>query len=364
MIHRSVRTLLATCVAAAVLASCNDDSVAGTSDEAQTSLKLQLVADNLRPIPAGQSGGGGSAGREAVAGRLVATIDTTCQALETIHEARFEEKEDQGMHWRFRLWDRTRWGCRERYASIAQEHGSMPETEWWADDTTWIEGGDPVEYHRTAQAVTRANFHFRFLTTMTPSRPGLESDQVVSTIVLGDLGWEATFRWTLGEPTPATVTGTPIVQGSTPVGRLSIDTLTGGFRVFDLHGKEYFPRAQVFPPVAADSLGVRVVGIRRDTVDGTEGLRVALVGRLPSDSGLSFGGVRISYFMGPSEDLYKETSAGLAWPVGATSASLFFPGIPSRTTHVRLGGDVLWDRPADPSVLWVGEFLTRMVPVP
>lgn len=363
MTHRTIRTLLVTCVAAALLASCNDDSVAGTSDEAQTSLKLQLVADNLRPIPVGESGGGGSAGRATVAGRVAAESDSACLARETIHEARFEEDESQAMHWLFRKRDRTRWGCRERYALIETSHGGNQAMEWRASDTTWMEGGDPVEVHATGRAVTPSGFRYEVRTTMTPSTPGLPPDRMVQTVVLSDLGWRAEFAAIDGDPA-AFVQGVPLLEGTTAVGRLAIDTLTGGFRVFDLKGREYLPRPQAFPPVAADSLGVRVVGIRRDTVDGIEGLRVSLVGQLPADSGLSFDVVKISYFTGPSEDSYKQTSAGIAWPAGATSITLFFPDIPTRTTHVRLGGNMLWDRPVDPSVLWSGEFLTRMVPIP
>lgn len=360
MTSPSFRSFACAALALVLMTACDDEPVAGTTDEAQTSLNLQLVADNLRPIPGEQGEDAPVAGRALV---LEAT-DSACLASEIIHEARFEEGESQGMRWRFRLRERTRWGCKERYAWVSQEHGRTTETEWWANDTTWMEDGDPVEVRRSAVAVNRTGFRFQFRTFVTPSRPGQVPDQVVETIVLNDLGWEATFRWTDGQSMTAFVQGTPILRGTVPVGRLAVDTLTGAFRVFDLKGREYLPRPQVFPPVAADSLGVRVVTIRRDTVDGTEGLRVALVGRLPADSGLSFDGVRLSTFRGPSEDLYQETSDGQPWPAGATSVSLFFADLPLGATHIRVSGKVAWDRPADPIVYHSGEFLTRILPIP
>lgn len=360
MTNGSIRTLFAAGLAVALLVSCNDDSLAGTSDEAQTSLKLQMVADNLRPIPGEQSEEAPAASR----GIVLDAADSACLAREAIHEARFEEGESQGMQWRFRQRDRTRWNCTERYARVSQEHGRTPETEWWANDTIWMDGGDPVELRRSAVAVTRTGFRFQFRTLVTPSQAGQVPDQVEETIVLNDLGWEATFRWSDGQFTTAFAQGAPILQGAVPVGRLAIDTLTGAFRVFDLKGREYHPRPQVFPPVAADSLGVRVVTIRPDTVDGTAGLRVALVGHLPADSGLSFEDVRLSTFRGPSENLYQETSDGLPWPAGATSVSLFFPDLPLGATHIRVSGELAWDRPTDPAVYHTGEFLTRILPIP
>lgn len=360
MTRRSIRTLFAAGLATALLASCNDESVAGTSDEAQTSLKLQLVADNLRPIPGEQSEGAPSAGRAVV---LEAT-DSACLVRQIIHEARFEEDEAEGMRWRFRLRDHTRWNCKERYAKVSQVHGRTTETEWWANDTTWMEAGDPVEVNSSAVAVTRTGFRFQYRTRMWPSQPGQAPDQVEVAIILNDLGWEATFRWADDQATTAFAQGAPILQGVVPVGRLAIDTLTGAFRVFDLKGREYLPRPQVFPPVAADSLGVRVVGIRRDTVDGTAGLRVGLVGRLPADSGLSFGGVWLSTFSGPSEALHLKATDHQPWPVGSASASLFFPDLPLDATHFRISGKVVWDRPADSTVHHTGEFLTRILPIP
>lgn len=357
---RTIRNLACAALAMAWMTSCDDEPVAGTTDEAQTSLKLQLVADNLRPIPGDQAVSGPAAGRALAAD----ATDSACLARETIHEARFEEGESQGMRWRFRLRDRTRWGCKERYALVSQEHGRTAETEWRASDTTWMEGGDPAEVRGTAVAVTRTGFRFQFRSLVSPSQPGQVPDQYAETIVLNDLGWVATFRWIDGQSSTVFVQGTPILQGSVPVGRLAIDTLTGDFRVFDLKGREYLPRPQVFPPVAADSLGVRVVGIRRDTLGGASGLLVSLVGRLPADSGLSFRVVRLSTYGGPSEDSSLRTVGEVPWPAGATSVSLFFADLPLGATHIRVSGELAWDHPADPAVYHSGEFLTRILPIP
>lgn len=359
MTPRSFRNLACAALAIALITSCDDEPVAGTTDEAQTSLKLQLVADNLRPIPGDQAASGSAAGRAL---GLEAT-DSACLARETIHEARFEESETEGMEWMFRQRDRSRWGCRERYPLVSTSHGRNPAVEWWVSGTTWMEGGDPVAYEAEGRAVTPSGFRYEVRTSMTASTPGLAPDRMVQTIFLTDFGWKAEFLAADGDPSTF-VKGVPLLEGATSVGRLAIDTLTGAFRVFDLKGREVLPRPQVFPPVAADSLGVRVVGIRRDTVDGAAGLLVSLVGRLPADSGLSFRVVRLSTFGGPSEDFLLKTVGDQPWPAGATSASLFFADLPLGATHIRVSGELAWDRPVDPAVYHSGEFLTRILPIP
>lgn len=39
-----------------------------------------------------------------------------------------------------------------------------------------------------------------------------------------------------------------------------------------------------------------------------------------------------------------------SWPAGATSANLFFADLPLGATHIRVSGELAWDRPADPTV--------------
>lgn len=307
------------------LTSCwMDDPATGTNDEVTTS--LQILADNVRGLPAMTSPQGTTAARIATR-----SVDSASDTLWS-----FLWMEDH------RTWSSWRMYSKKKCTSDREDSTLRQCIERFdANDSDGFSQGVEI-YQKDQQGtrslnfrcdiVTRSGFVWNTTQTLTLNRSGDWSQGLrrVGRFDFPDLGWHCPFDLEDSEDskefTRSLASGLPLYAGNRQIGRMVIDSPLGGsqsprIRWFDMAGHEYIARPLGFRNNAGDSVGLRIIRTRRDTIGGHPG--IAIDGRffIPEHYGLFSDSVTI---------FASQDSSGSGIPYGNTPSpvgefTLFLP---------------------------------------
>lgn len=250
----------------AVLAACTGDRVTGTNDEVSTS--LQILADNVRSVPAASTGDDGGAARRALAD------DTGWNVVEMADHV---------------FWSAWRIVGRTPRTTTDSGFTTYAKTTHANDSLAYLESVetyvlDDAGTRRTTASATirnRGGFVWRSSRSIVLNTPGEWGDGFTTTWRLDfpSLGLHCEYEveeTDLGSDHLLALLhgGVPLLSGDRVVGSFSIDTASGAMRWMDLEGRAYAPRPLPFANNAQDSIGLRVHSATRGSLEGLSGLRI------------------------------------------------------------------------------------------
>lgn len=266
-----------------------NDPATGTNDEVTTS--LQLLADNVRSLPAMTSPQGTTAGRSA--------MRSNDSASDTLWSFLWMEDHRTWSNWRMYSkekcisdrGDSTLRQCIERFDENDSD-GFAQGMEMYQKDQ---QGTRSLNFR--CDIVNRSGFVWNTTQTLTLKRSGDWSQGLrrVGRFDFPKLGWHCPFDLEDSEDskefTRSLARGLPLYAGSRQIGRMVIDSSISAaqsprIRWFDMAGREYLAQPLGFRNNAGDSVGLRIIRTRRDTIDGHPG--IAIDGRffIPEHYGL------------------------------------------------------------------------------
>lgn len=307
-----------------VLTACGSDGPsAGTGDEVTTS--LQILADNVRSIPMASS-------EATVAARGAAY--SAGSASDTIWSYLWMEDHRTWSGWRMYSkeacvpdnGDSSLRRCVERFDQNDSE-GFAQGVETYRKD---LRGTASLDFR--CDIVARSGFVWNTTQTLILKRSGDWSQGVRRTgrFVFPGPGWYCPFDLDDSEDskefTRALASGLPLYDGNRQIGRMVVDSTTGiaqapRIRWFDMAGREYLAQPLRFRNNAGDSVGLRVIQTRRDTLDGLPGIAIDGRFHIPERYGMFPDSVNI--FARASGGASEHSYGSVPAPVGRFT--LFLP---------------------------------------